>query len=70
MRAAVINAMTGPRAVEVLDVPEPEAASGQVLVDVHYAGVVFPDVLNTRGEYQMRPDVPFIPGWDVAGTVR
>jgi NADPH2:quinone reductase len=70
MRAALINAMTGPTAVEVQEVPEPKAGSGQVLVDVHYAGVVFADVLNTRGEYQMRPEVPFIPGWDVAGTVR
>jgi NADPH2:quinone reductase len=70
MRAALIKHMTGPTAVEVQDVPEPTAAPGQVLVDVHYAGVVFPDVLNTRGEYQLRPDVPFIPGWDVAGTVR
>jgi NADPH2:quinone reductase len=41
-----------------------------VLIDVHYAGVVFPDVLNTRGEYQMRPSTPFTPGWDVAGVVR
>jgi NADPH2:quinone reductase len=70
MRAALIKAITGPAAVEVQDVPEPKAASDQVLVDVHYAGVVFPDVLNTRGEYQMRPEVPFIPGWDVAGIVR
>jgi NADPH2:quinone reductase len=70
VRAALINAMTGPTAVEVRDVPEPTAAPGQVLIDIHYAGVVFPDVLNTRGEYQQRPELPFIPGWDVAGTVR
>jgi NADPH2:quinone reductase len=70
MRAAVISALTGPTAVQVEDVPEPEAAPGRVRVDVHYAGVVFPDVLQTRGEYQMRPQLPFTPGWEVAGVVR
>lgn len=70
MRAAMIHAIAGPDAVEIHDVPEPAAGSGQILVDVHYAGVVFPDVLNTRGEYQSRPELPFIPGWDVAGVVR
>src|SRR4051794_11746290 len=70
MRAALINAFAGPTAVQIRDVPEPTPASGQVLVDIHYTGGVFPDVLNTRGEYQMRPGLPLIPGWDVAGVVR
>ncbi|MBB3085518.1 NADPH:quinone oxidoreductase family protein [Geodermatophilus sabuli] len=70
MRAAVITALTGPDAVEVRDVPDPVAEQGQVLVDVEFAGVVFPDVLQTRGEYQLRPEVPFSPGWEVAGVVR
>src|SRR3954447_21205915 len=70
MRAALINALAGPTAVQIRDVPEPTPASGQVLVDIHYTGVVFPDVLNTRGEYQMRLGLPLIPGWDVAGVVR
>lgn len=70
MRAAVITALTGPDGVVVRDEPEPEAAAGQVLIDVHSAGVVFPDVLQTRGDYQMRPELPFTPGWEVAGVVR
>lgn len=70
MKAALLRELTGPEAVRTEDVPEPVPAAGQVLVDVNYAGVVFPDLLNTRGEYQMRPSVPFIPGWDVAGVVR
>jgi len=49
-------------------VPEPDAA-GKVLVDVHVAGVNFPDVLMTRGAYQMKPDLPFVPGSEVAGVV-
>src|SRR3954447_124077 len=70
MRAAVITALTGPDAVEVQERPEPLPESHQVLVDVKYAGVTFPDVLHTRGRYQRRPDVPFTPGWEVSGVVR
>lgn len=70
MRAALLRELAGPDALQVEDIPEPAPDVGQVLVDVHYAGVVFPDLLNTRGEYQMRPSLPFIPGWDVAGVVR
>jgi len=40
-----------------------------VLIDVAAAGVSFPDVLQTRGLYQLKPDLPFIPGAEVAGTV-
>jgi len=41
-----------------------------VLVDVHAAGVSFPEVLQTRGEYQLKPPLPFIPGSEVGGVVR
>src|SRR3954468_2082613 len=70
MRAAVSTALTGPDAVEVQERPEPVPESHQVLLDVECAGVTFPDVLQTRGLYQRRPDVPFIPGWEVSGLVR
>ena len=36
-----------------------------VLVDVHAAGVAFPEVLQTRGEYQFKPPLPFVPGSEV-----
>lgn len=70
MRAAMIHTLAGPDAIEIRDVAEPGVEPGQILVDVHYAGVVFPDLLNTRGEYQVRPELPFTPGWEVAGVVR
>lgn len=41
-----------------------------VVVEVHAAGVSFPEVLQTRGEYQVKPDLPFVPGSEVAGIVR
>lgn len=41
-----------------------------VLIDVEAAGVSFPEVLQTRGEYQLKPPLPFVPGSEAAGTVR
>jgi NADPH:quinone reductase len=70
VRAAVITALTGPDDVHVRDMPEPRPQPHECLVEVQYAGVVFPDVLYTRGQYQSRPELPFIPGWEVAGIVR
>ena len=70
MRAIHITRLDGPTAVELVDVPEPTAAPDQVLVDVEVAGVSFPEVLQTRGAYQLKPELPFVPGSEVAGTVR
>ncbi|MFR9676546.1 NADPH:quinone oxidoreductase family protein [Streptomyces sp. TR06-5] len=70
MRAVQVTRLTGPQDVVVGEVPDPEPADGQVLIDVHAAGVTFPDVLLSRGRYQFKPDPPFVPGSEVAGTVR
>ena len=76
MKAVQIVELTGPRtALRLQDVPEPEpshpATPGEgVVVEVHAAGVSFPEVLQTRGEYQVKPELPFTPGSEVAGTVR
>src|SRR3954465_7921846 len=76
MRALQITELTGPdTALKVGDVPEPEAShfltpGRGVLVDVHAAGVSFPEVLQTRGEYQVKPPLPFVPGAEVGGVVR
>ena len=76
MRALQITELTGPdTALQIVDVPEPEAShlmtpGSGVVVDVEVAGVSFPEVLQTRGEYQIKPPLPFIPGSEVGGTVR
>jgi NADPH2:quinone reductase len=76
MRALQITELTGPdSALQLADVPQPEASHlltpGEgVLVDVHAAGVSFPEVLQTRGEYQVKPPLPFVPGSEVGGVVR
>jgi NADPH2:quinone reductase len=70
MRAVRITSLDGPRAVTIEDIDEPQAGPGQVLVDVHAAGVNFPDLLMSKGLYQLRPDLPFTPGSECAGVVR
>jgi NADPH:quinone reductase len=70
MRAAIVTAFTGHEGIRIGEVPEPVPGAGQVLVDVERAGVLFPDVLLARGEYQVRPDPPFVAGLETAGRVR
>ena len=69
MRALQVSALDGPDAVVPAEVPVPAPGDG-VLIDVHAAGVAFPDLLQTRGLYQRRPELPFVPGMEAAGTVR
>jgi NADPH2:quinone reductase len=70
MRAVQVVTLDGPSAVEVRDVPEPVRQPDQVLIDVRAAGVNFPDVLQSKGLYQYKPDLPFTLGSEVAGVVR
>ena len=70
MRAVQVPALDGPQALVVVDVPEPVAGPDAVVVDVHAAGVAWPDLLLTRGQYQLKPEPPFSPGAEVAGLVR
>jgi len=76
MRAIQIVAETGPEsALALVELPEPEPSHmltpGEgVLVDVHVAGVSFPELLQSRGQYQMKPPLPYVPGSEVGGVVR
>ena len=76
MKAIQISDLSGPRtALELAELPEPEPShmltpGSGVVVEVHAAGVSFPEVLQTRGEYQFKPPLPFVPGSEVAGVVR
>jgi NADPH2:quinone reductase len=76
MKAIQIVNLTGPdSALELLDLPEPEpthmlSPGVGVVIDVHCAGVAFPELLQTRGEYQIKPPLPFVPGSEVSGVVR
>jgi NADPH2:quinone reductase len=76
VRAVQIVELSGPeQALRLVELPEPEAShmlspGSGVLVDVRAAGVSFPEVLQTRGEYQFKPELPFVPGSEVGGIVR
>jgi NADPH2:quinone reductase len=69
VKAIQIVELSGPEtALALADVPEPEPSG--VVVDVHAAGVSFPELLQTRGQYQIKPALPFVPGSEVGGVVR
>jgi NADPH2:quinone reductase len=76
MKAIQIVEETGPdSALRMVELDEPEAShmltpGAGVVIDVHAAGVSFPEVLQTRGQYQVKPPLPFVPGSEVAGIVR
>ncbi|MGP0102673.1 MAG: NADPH:quinone oxidoreductase family protein [Solirubrobacteraceae bacterium] len=75
MRAIQIIEESGPdSALALVELPEPEPShmltpGTGVVVEVHAAGVSFPELLQTRGQYQMRPPLPFVPGSEVGGVV-
>jgi NADPH2:quinone reductase len=70
VRAVQVRTLDGPSAVVVTEVDVPSPRDGEVAVEVHAAGVNFPDVLISKGLYQHSPELPFTVGCDVAGVVR
>ncbi|TML98479.1 MAG: NADPH:quinone oxidoreductase family protein [Actinobacteria bacterium] len=76
MKAVQIVELSGPdTGLKLVELPEPEAShplfpGSEVIVDVHAAGASFPELLQTRGMYQIKPPVPFVPGIEVSGIVR
>jgi NADPH:quinone reductase len=70
MRALVVEELAPDYAGCVLkELETPKPGSGEVLIKVRAAAVNFPDLLQTRGEYQHRPPLPFIPGLELAGEI-
>lgn len=70
MRAWQARTLGEPSEVlELRDVADPVPGSRQLVVKVRAAAANFPDVLMCRGEYQVRPDLPFTPGIEVCGEV-
>ncbi len=69
MKAVICHAFGPIENLSVEETPDPVPGPGEVLIGIHAAGVNFPDGLMVRGEYQMKPDRPFIPGTEAAGVI-
>jgi len=70
MRAIVVDRWMDPSELAVRDVPDPKVGAGQIGVDVKAAGCNFFDILIVKGQYQVKPPFPFVPGGEIAGVVR
>ena len=69
MRALICDDYQGIDALRVGELPDPEPAPGSLLIKVEAVTVNFADTLIVKGEYQIRPEPPFAPGYEAAGTV-
>jgi NADPH2:quinone reductase len=70
MRAWQVERLGEPIDVMSLnEVPTPTVGPGQVLVKARAIAINFPDVLLAKGEYQVKPELPFIPGLELCGEV-
>ena len=70
MRALVVERLAPEYAgCVVKEIPTPDPGPGEVRIRVRAAAVNFPDLMQTRGEHQHKPPVPFTPGMELAGEV-
>lgn len=69
MQAVICTEYGSHRNLVVSEVDDPVPGPGEVLVDVHAASLNFPDLLVIRGQYQFKPEPPFVPGSEAAGVI-
>ena len=70
MRALVVEELAPDYAgCVVKEIPTPQPGPGEVRIRVRAAAVNFPDLMQTRGEHQHKPPVPFVPGMELAGEI-
>ncbi len=69
MKAVLCKAFGPAEQLVIEDAPTPPLKKGDVLLDVHAAGVNFPDTLIIQGKYQFKPPFPFSPGGEAAGVI-
>ncbi len=65
----MLQEASGPSGLALVETDDPQAGEDMVLIEVHAAGVGFVDMLISKGEYQIKPPLPFVPGLEVAGVV-
>ncbi len=69
MRALICKEYGPPASLVLGETDDPVAGDGEIVVDLHAAGINFPDILVFAGKYQVKTKPPFIPGYEAAGTV-
>ncbi len=69
MKAVQFSRFDGPDALELIDVPKPRPGPGDVLVRVRSSGINFFETLMLRNRYAVTPDLPTIPGVEIAGEI-
>ena len=69
MRAVVCDRLGDPSVLKIEERPIPEPGPTDIVIKVGAAAVNFPDVLTVSGDYQHKPELPFIPGMEGAGIV-
>ena len=69
MQAQVVHDLGGVEQLSFEPIADPTPDRGQVVIGVEAVGLNFPDLLMIQGLYQYRPDLPFVPGAEAAGTV-
>lgn len=67
MKAVVVQETGGPEQLVLREVPDPEPDQGETVVEVRAAAVNFADALIRQGRYPQMPELPFVPGSEVAG---
>ena len=69
MKALRVHEFGTPESLRLDDVPAPDPSPTEVRIDVRACGVNFADVMVIGGTYQLLPDLPFVPGKEMAGVV-
>ena len=69
MRAVICADYVGIEGLQTGELPDPTPGPGEALIAVRAASINYPDVLMVEGKYQMRPEPPFSPGFEVAGDI-
>ncbi|HJV69740.1 NADPH:quinone oxidoreductase family protein [Ideonella sp.] len=69
MHAWLCETTTGPQDLVWRELPTPEPKPDEVRIAIRAASINFPDLLTVQGKYQVRPEMPFVPGSEFAGTV-
>ncbi len=69
MKAILVEEFGGPEVLRHTDVERPSPGEGEVLIEVHSAGINYADTMRRRNRYLTRQPLPFTPGSEVAGVV-